>query len=134
MKRKGTYDLVKVEHCLKYTGKYPTSVRWVDTDKWTDEEQNVRCRLVARGFKVAKAGDCFYASMLTLESNYILFAKIAETYGRLQAGKEQAYWKITLMDVKKARLEAAGDRDHTYVELPLEDAKEGYCAKLKTWL
>ena len=37
--------------CYKMTGKPPVSVKWVDTNKGTDDEPMIRCRLVARDFK-----------------------------------------------------------------------------------
>lgn len=51
-----------------------------ETSKGTADEPGVRCRLVARDFKVGKAADCFSASMPPLEAKKILVAKIAERY------------------------------------------------------
>lgn len=77
MKRRGIYDYSKIEGCVKHTGNNLASLRWVDTNRGTDEEADVRCRLVARDVKIGKAEDCFYVSMPPLEANSILFAKIA---------------------------------------------------------
>lgn len=52
----------------------------------------------------------------------------AERHGRWKAGEEETYCKVMLIDVN---LEPTCDL--TCMELPPEDAKEGYCAKLK-WL
>lgn len=74
MKPNGIYEHTTIDDGIKYTGRPPTSVRWADTNKGTNEEPNAKCRLVARDFRVGKA-DCFYASMPPLEANTMLFAK-----------------------------------------------------------
>ena len=43
--------------CWQNTGKKPIGVRWVDTNKGSEEVPDVRCRLVARDFKNKKDTD-----------------------------------------------------------------------------
>ena len=52
MKQRSIWSEVDVRECWTKTGKKPVSVKWVDTNKGTDEAPMVRCRLVARDFKV----------------------------------------------------------------------------------
>ena len=51
MQGRGIWSVVDVDECWRVTGRKPTSVKWVDTNKGTEEEPKVRCRLVARDFK-----------------------------------------------------------------------------------
>ena len=44
------YNKVPISECYKETGRKPVSVRWVDTDKGTATEPNLRSRLVAQEF------------------------------------------------------------------------------------
>ena len=52
MKKERVYKKVPIEQCHMTKGGSPTSVRWIDTNKGTKDKPNVRCRLVARDFKV----------------------------------------------------------------------------------
>ena len=45
------YVEVDINECWEKTGKQPVSTKWVDVNKGTETEQEVRCRLVARDFK-----------------------------------------------------------------------------------
>ena len=45
------YKLAKITECWDKTGEGTTTVKFVDTNKGTDEEQEIRSRLVAREFK-----------------------------------------------------------------------------------
>ena len=47
---KKKYKLAKVQECWEKTGKAPTTIRWVDTNKGSEEEPVIRSRLVARDF------------------------------------------------------------------------------------
>jgi len=51
------YDEVDIQECLDRTGKYPVSVKWVDLNKGTWENPEIRCRLVARDFRRKGEGD-----------------------------------------------------------------------------
>ena len=39
------------EECLELTGRPPVTTKWVNTNKDTEEDPEIRCRLVARDFK-----------------------------------------------------------------------------------
>ena len=51
MKERGIWEDSTEEESWRLTGKEPVSVRWVDTNKGTEKEPNVRSRMVARDFK-----------------------------------------------------------------------------------
>ena len=51
MVKRGMWEVRPRTECWEKTGKNPTGVRWVDTNKGSDEETDVRSRLVARDFK-----------------------------------------------------------------------------------
>ena len=51
MKTKGIWEVRPVSDCWDATGKGPIGVRWVDTNKGSEAEPDVRCRLVARDVK-----------------------------------------------------------------------------------
>ena len=88
MKKEGVYEKVPVEECRRVKGGNPTSVRWIDTDKGHGWNSNIRCRLVARDFKVkGDDRDDIFASMPPLEAKKVLVAKVAERYGQWKDGK-----------------------------------------------
>ena len=51
MTTRGIWEVVPVAMCWQNTGKKPIGVRWVDTNKGSEEVPDVRCRLVARNFQ-----------------------------------------------------------------------------------
>ena len=79
MKKIDLYEEVEVAECWQRTGRAPTSVKWVDTDKGSGGCTDVRSRLVARDFKPKGEKDRadLFAAMPPLESKKILFRKAA---------------------------------------------------------
>ena len=64
MKAVRVYKKVPVEECYRIKGSGPTSVKWIETNKGSEDKPNVRCRLVARDFKnKGDFPDDVYASM-----------------------------------------------------------------------
>ena len=51
VKRIRVYDEADLAECYEKTGAAPVSTKWVDGNKGTEEEQDIRCRWVARVFK-----------------------------------------------------------------------------------
>ena len=51
MKKICLCDVVRSSECWEKTGKPPISTKWVRVNKGTTEDTDIRCRLVARGFK-----------------------------------------------------------------------------------
>ena len=86
------------------TGRPPVSTKWVEVDKGAAEKPDVRCRLVARDFRVKGEGhrDDLFAAMPPLEAKKLLFKMAAATWKGRSEGKEPD--KIMLIDVKKAHL------------------------------
>jgi hypothetical protein len=135
MKRIGLYTKCSIQECLDRTGKPPISAKWVDVDKGTEEKPDVRCRLVARDFKLKGEGhrDDLFASMPPLEAKKLLFRMAAATWKSRLRGAEPD--KIMLIDVKKAHLNGiVGEEVWACIELPEEDYEEGMCGRLRRWL
>lgn len=57
------------------------------------------------------------------------FARSAAKHCRWPHGEEEGCWRIRFTDVKKAHLDEARDRGHTYRALTGDDSKEGHCSK-----
>ena len=51
MEKFGVYEDATIEECFAETGTVPLGTKWVDVNKGTAENPNMRCRLVARDFK-----------------------------------------------------------------------------------
>ena len=52
----GLDEFCTIEECLRMTAKPPVSTKWVDINKETAESPEIRCRLVARYFKINGEG------------------------------------------------------------------------------
>jgi hypothetical protein len=127
------YDVASEEECWKVTGKGPISTKWVDVNKGTEDEQEVRCRLVARDFKPKgeKEREDLFAATPPLEAKKLLFRMAA---GQVGATDKECV-KLMFIDVKKAHLNGVvGDGVDVYIELPWEAGAKGRCGKLKRWL
>ena len=78
MQHRGIWEVVPVTLCWKLTGKGPVSVRWVDTNKGSEAEMNIRSRLMARDFKGGDKGrDDLFAETPPLEAKRMLFSRAA---------------------------------------------------------
>ena len=128
------YDKVDLEECIRMTGRPPVSTKWVEVDKGTTEKPDVRCRLVARDFRVKGEGhrDDLFAAMPPLEAKKLLFKMAAATWkGRSPLEPD----KIMLIDVKKAHFNGVVGADvWACIELPEEDYEGGKCGRLRRWL
>jgi hypothetical protein len=121
---------VSEEECWRVTGKGPVSVRWVDTNKGTEEAPDVRCRLVGRDFKGGDSDrDHLFAGTPPLEAIRMIFSR-AVSYKRGRAHNR----RLLVMDAKKAHLNPVCE-DDVYIQLPSEaGAGPGICGKLNFWL
>jgi hypothetical protein len=124
------------EECFQETGKPPVSTRWVDINKGTAEDPEVRCRMVARDFKPRGERDRedLFAAMPPLECKKLLFAKAVQNDEPCRRGGDERL-KLMFIDVKKAHLNAmlkAGES--AFVELPGESGAKGKCMRLRRWL
>ena len=79
MKLKGIWTEVDRDECHSKTGKKPVSVKWVDTNKGSDEVPVIRSRLVARDFreKGDKDRQDLFAATPPLELKRMLLSKAA---------------------------------------------------------
>jgi hypothetical protein len=132
VKQLKVYEEVPIGECWANTGKAPIGTRWVDILKGN----LTRSRLVAQDFKKKGEGprEDLFAAMPPLEAKKALFrmaaAKLKGNFTR--DGKKM---KLMFIDVRKAHLNAACDKEHMYVSLPEEaGAPPGTCGRLLRWL
>ena len=133
MKKRGLWKLVKVEESWQRTGRAPIGTRWVDTNKGSEEDPDVRSRLVARDFKgKGDVREDLFAAIPPAEAERMALSK-AVTWSRTNDGRRRKR-KIRFIDAKKAHLNPHCEVD-VYVTLPEEaEAEEGMCGKLIHWL
>ena len=109
-------------------GQRIVSVKWVDTNKGSDERPDIRSRLVARDFKGHDKGrEDLFAATPPWELKRLLMSHAADVSdGRVR--------KMLLVDVKKAHLNSPCTED-VYIELP-DEAGDGAdkVGKLRRWL
>ena len=130
-KKQGVYRKVPVTQC--YTeGLRPITVRWLETNKGDPEKPNYRSRLVAREIKAAKKPEdqlpqnLLFSSTPPLEAmRYLLSAWATD---RVSAKGRRL--KLGLWDISRAHFYGVPKR-RIYVELPPEDAEEGFCGLLE---
>ena len=98
MQKRNIWSVRDTEECWKVTGKGPLSVKWVDTDKGTEEDPLIRCRLVARDFKGKGERDRedLFAATPPLELKRVLISRAAT---RRKAGG--AARKLMFVDARK---------------------------------
>ena len=125
MKRKFLWDEVSRSDV---SGHRIVSVKWVDTNKGTENKPEIRCRLVARDFRGAdKDREDLFAATPPWELKKLLMSHAADRSN----GKTR---KMLLIDVKKAHLNSECTED-VFIELPEEVvAAQGNVGKLRRWL
>jgi hypothetical protein len=136
MKKILLYDEVWVEECWEDTGKAPVSAKWVDLNKGSQENPDVRCWWVARDFKPKgdKDREDLFAAMPPLEAKKLLFRMAAAQRKTWRKGVPKKM-KLMFIDLKKAHLNAfVADDEKVYVELPEEAGAPGKCGRLRRWL
>ena len=79
MHKFGVYEEAGTDECWARTGKVPITTKWIDRDKGRCGEKEIRCRWVARGFKVKgdKDREDLFAAMPPLEAKKVLFKMAA---------------------------------------------------------
>ena len=104
------------------------SVKWVDTNKGTADQPEIRCRLVARDFRGAdRDREDLFAATPPWELKKLLMSHAADI-------SNNRVRKMLLIDVKKAHLNSEC-REDVFIELPLEvGAGSGKVGKLRRWL
>ena len=109
-------------------GQRIVSVKWVDTNKGTEDQPEIRCRWVARDFKGAdRDREDLFAATPPWELKRLLMSHAAD----ISNGQVR---KMLLIDVKKAHLNSEC-KDDVYIELPEEvGAGTDKVGKLRRWL
>ena len=123
------YEKADEEQCYAETSKPPISLRWVDTNKGTEEKPNVRSRLVVRELRCRtqhmEAAELFSA-MPPLESLKLMLSLLVCR----QQTKRGGVLKMGLYDISRAHFYGVAKR-RVFVSLPDEEAEPGKCALLK---
>jgi len=99
------------------------TLKWVDTDKGTPDEEKYRSRLVAREIKARGAvleASQLFSAMPPLEGVKVLLSAMV-TRRTSKSGKPL---KIAFWDVSRARFYGKARR-RVFAKLPDEDAEEG---------
>jgi hypothetical protein len=131
MMKRGIWEVIPIRECWEKTGKAPTGVRWVDTNKGDEERTDVRSRLVARDFstKADKGRDDLFAGTPPLEAVRMQFSRAVT---RRKRGR--GLRKIMFIEARKAHLNPRCTED-VFIELPEEaGAGSSVCGKLRYWL
>ena len=125
MQKEQLWDVVQRQQA---EGQRIVSVKWVDTNKGSDDKPEIRCRLVARDFKGHdKDREDLFAATPPWELKRVLMSHAAD----VSDGKVR---KMLLIDVKKAHLNSTCNED-VYIELPEEVGAGGdKIGKLRRWL
>ena len=115
MKLKGIWTELDRDECHSKTGKRPVSVKWVETNKGSDEVPVIRSRLVAHDFRERgdKDRQDLFAATPPLKLKRMLLSKAASLH---RSAKRR---KLLFIDVKQAHLNPVCDQD-VYFELPEE--------------
>ena len=127
MKQKMIWNEADETECWVTTGKKPVRVKWVDTNKGTEEEPVIRCRLVARDFRTngEKDREEFFVATPPLEMKRML---ISRTASRRKDGR---FKKMLFVDAKKLHLNPKCEQNVFPAEA---GAAKGKCGKLNFWL
>ena len=132
----GVFEQIDHEEYVTNAEKKAVSVRWVDVNKGSKEEPEVRSRLVARDFKPRgdKDREDLFAAMPPLEAKRLLFCQAAAQRPVWRKGRWQKK-KLLFVDVKKAHLNGKVDSDQFIViELPREVGGDKRYGRLRRWL
>ena len=122
------YEEVDEEQCWQETNRPPISLRWVDTNKGTEDQPRIRSRIVVRELACKtqwmEAAELFSA-MPPLEALKLMMS-ILVGRGRTTRG---GVLKMGLYDISRAHFYGVAKR-RVFVALPEEEAKPGKCALL----
>ena len=123
---RSVYCYASVADCVRCTGRRPLGLKWIDTNKGSIEDPDVRSRLVCT--EVRRPGlEPIFAATPPLDSLRCLLVKAASRRGRTNQDL-----CMQLVDVSRAHFYAPSVRD-VFVRLPAEDPRAhepGLCGKL----
>ena len=128
MQARGIWEVVGEGDCWAATGAAPVTVKWVDTNKGSPQEPMIRCRLVARDFRMNdRDREDLFAATPPLELKRVLLSKAVEKGPR-------GVRKLLFVDATKAHLNPKCQGDG-FIQLPKEAGEaKGKCGKLVHWL
>jgi hypothetical protein len=106
----GVYDKVPIELVYQRTGRHPIKVQWIDA---AEGDGTYFSRLVAKEFKTSLRPELFSA-----------------TPPGQCCGADGACVGVLYSDISRAYFHAPA-REEKYVDLPMEDASEGKCGRLR---
>ncbi len=129
MKSLGVFEPSTRDERMQRTGRAPITTKWIDAEKGSGGNAQVKSRLVAPDFRTKGDGDRvgLFAVMPPLEAKRMLFRMV-----RKAREHPKSQHKL-LVDVKKAHLNGKVKEDEwAYVALPAETG--GGVARLWRWL
>ena len=136
--RKGVWVKVPYEEARRRTGRPPITVRWVDTNKGDEVNENYRSRLVARQLKAHDHSDTsYFAPAPPLEALRTIISFAVTEIGShkpILDPRSPKRSQLSFVDIKRAYFNALIDPKDppTYVRLPSEDGDhETMCARLQ---
>ena len=136
--KKGVWVKVPYEEARRRTGRPPITVRWVDTNKGDEVNENYRSRLVARQLKAHDHSDTsYFAPAPPLEALRTIISLAMTEIGShkpILDPKSPKRSQLSFVDIKRAYFNALVDPKDppTYVRLPSEDGDhQTMCARLQ---
>ena len=136
--KRGVWVKVPYEEARRRTGKPPITVRWVDTNKGDETNENYRSRLVARQLKAHDhSNTSYFAPAPPLEALRTIISLAVTEIGShkpILDPTSPSRSQLSFVDIKRAYFNAVIDPKDppTYVRLPSEDKDhESMCARLQ---
>ncbi len=130
------FDVVPIQECFAVTGTRPISTKWTCVNKGDDTDPEIRARWVAREFNNSPS-DAFFAGTPPWEIVRLLISLAASQRCTRRrgggGGGGRKSIKIGVTDISRAYFHAKLSQP-TYVDLPPERQKDGYCARLNVAL
>ena len=108
------YNKVPISEAYQQTDKSPLAARWIDINKGDVDHPNYRSRLVAREINTSKKDDLFAATPPLGALKIVLSMTSSGNKGEI----------VMVNDISRALFHAPTKRK-VYVQLPVEDRKEG---------
>ena len=124
--RRGVYTYSTTAEARRVTNRAPIGLKWIDTNKGSVGQPNIRSRLVCTEVR-RKGTEAVFSATPPLETLRAIVAKAAST----DKGADPI--KLSLVDVSRAHFYADAVRD-VFIKLPAEDPKaseSGVCGKLR---
>ena len=104
MKERGIWKVVPIDECWNKTGKRPIGTRWVDTNKGSEDNPDIRCRLVAQDFreKADKHREDLFAATPPIEAERLALSRAVTRSWKADGSIKVR--KVMFIDAKKSQM------------------------------